>query len=98
MARRPVRARRSGIAFMAAWMVLWAAGMVIVVWHFGASALAGELAPALFMAAWLAVAGIGLVSAGRRLAGLLTGGDPGPRRSTRAHSWDDGIPPAPPPD
>jgi len=82
---------------MAAWMVLWAAGMVIVVWHFGASALAGEAAPAVFMAVWLAVAAVGLVSAGRRLAGLFTAGDPGPKRSTREHSWDDGIPPAPPP-
>ncbi len=82
---------------MVIWMVFWAAGMVIVVWQLGAAALDGEVAPAIFMLAWLAVAAIGLVSAGRRLARILTAGDPGPRRSTREHAWDDGIPPSPPP-
>ena len=90
MARRPARARGVEIAFTAA-------GMVIVVWHFGASALAGEAAPALFMAVWLVAAAIGLASAARRLVKLFAGEDPGPRRSTREHAWDDGIPPPPPP-
>ena len=81
---------------MVVWMVLWAAGMVVVVWSLGASALAGELVPVVFMAGWLAVAGIGLVSAGRRLVALMSAPEPGPVRSQREHAWDDGIPPSPP--
>ena len=42
VARRPARAKATEIAFMVVWMVLWAAGMVVVVWSLGASALAGE--------------------------------------------------------
>ena len=97
MPRRPARARGLEIAFTVVWMVFWAAGMVVVVWQFGASALAGEAVPALFMLVWLVVASIGLVSAARRLTEVFTEGDPGPKRSTRKHAWDDGIPPPPPP-
>ncbi|MFO1142065.1 MAG: hypothetical protein U1E59_06690 [Amaricoccus sp.] len=96
MARRAVRAKATGIGFLLVWMVLWAAAMVVVVWSLGAAALAGEAAPAVFMVGWLAVAAIGLVSAGRRLVALLTAPDPGPTLSRREHAWDDGIPPPPP--
>ncbi|MFO1208373.1 MAG: hypothetical protein U1E40_04030 [Amaricoccus sp.] len=96
MAPRRTRAKAVDVGFMLAWMVFWAAGMVVVVWNLGASALQGEAMPALFMAAWLVAAGAGLVSAGRRLLALLSGPAPGPRRSTREHAWDDGIPPPPP--
>ena len=70
VARRPARAKATEIAFMVVWMVLWAAGMVIVVWSLGASALAGELAPAVFMA--------GLAGGGRHRARV---GGPAPRRA-----------------
>ena len=56
----------------------------------GAAALGGEPAAAVFLAIWVAAAGFGLYSAGRRLVELLVTGRPR-RPNTRA--WEDGIDP-----
>ena len=40
-------------------MIFWTAAILVAVWSFGAAALGGELAPALFLVVWVGVAGFG---------------------------------------
>ncbi|HET9068047.1 MAG TPA: hypothetical protein VFN28_05350 [Amaricoccus sp.] len=78
-------------ALLAVWMVLWTAAILIAIWLLGSAALGGEPAAAIFLAIWVAVAGIGLVSAGRRIVETFR---PGRTRRTdlpRNRRWDDGM-------
>jgi hypothetical protein len=88
--RKPV-----SIAFLVVWIVIWTAGMILAVYTIGGAALEGAIAPAVFLVVWLAVAGLGLYNAGRRLAEMLLGerlrADP-PRRESGRHEWRDDMP------
>lgn len=89
--------RRGPIVFMAVWVVVWAAMMLVVVWLLGAAALRGDLGAAPFLLIWLAFAGIGLWAGVRRLqemAGLVRPPDPPPASAN--HVWRDAAPPPPP--
>jgi hypothetical protein len=71
-------------------MVVWTAAILVAAWMLGTAALRGELAPAFFLAVWVAAAGFGLWSAGRRLVELLVTGRP---RRPDTRRWEDGIDP-----
>ena len=85
-----MRRSRVDAGFLVLWMVFWTAAILVAVWMLGSAALSGELAAAAFLATWVAAAGFGLASAGRRLVQTLTGGPP-PRPNRRR--WDDGMDP-----
>ena len=64
---RPGRSRKLDAGLLIVWMVLWTAAILVAVWMLGSAALGGEPAAAIFLAIWVAAAGFGLYSAGRRL-------------------------------
>lgn len=100
MTRPLTRNEKSSIVFLIVWMVFWAGGMMIMVIALGGAALAGDLAPLLFMVVWLVAAGFGLLSAGRKLRRLLLRDGPA-RRPPLSQPWNDGVterPPLPPRD
>jgi hypothetical protein len=85
------RRDRVSAGFMLLWLTFWASAILVAVWHFGAMALAGEAAPAVFLVVWLAAAGFGLWSGARRLRQLLLGEAEGRRAPPREHGWRDGF-------
>ena len=87
---RPDGSRKRGAGFLVAWMVLWTAAILVALFMLGSAALRGELGPAAFLAIWIAAAGFGLCSAGRRLVELLVTGRP---RRPNTRPWDDGMDP-----
>lgn len=87
MTRRP---NKLAIGFTVIWMTFWSSAIVVGIWHLGASALSGEPAAALTLAAWLGFAVFALVSVGRRFRQRLLGEMP-PRRPNRNHRWHDGV-------
>lgn len=91
MARR----RWFDAGFIAVWMVVWTAAIIVAVWLLGSAALGGEVAAAVFLAVWVCAAGFGLVSAGRRLVSVLMPGREARRPDGRR--WDDGFDPPPGP-
>ena len=87
---RPGRRRQLDAGLLIVWMVLWTAAILVAIWMLGSAALGGEPAAAVFLAIWVAAAGFGLYSAGRRLVERLVTGRP-QRPNTRA--WEDGMDP-----
>jgi hypothetical protein len=87
------RRRRIDAGLLAVWMVVWTAAILVAVWLLGAAALGGEPAAAVFLAIWVGVAGIGLVSAERHVAAAFRA--PPARRTElpRNRRWDDGMDP-----
>jgi hypothetical protein len=87
------RARKDlvAIGFMIVWMVVWGAGMLVAVWLMGGRVLAGEAVAALVLLVWLAAAGFGLLSAGRRLVALVMREPRARRRGFGEHRWSDGV-------
>jgi hypothetical protein len=85
------RRGRAPIVFLVVWLTFWASAILVALWHMGATALAGEPVPAVFLAIWLAAAGFGLWSGARRLKRLLLGEKP--PRPHRDHRWHDGVEP-----
>ncbi len=90
------RSRRRGpVVFMAVWLVLWTAGILVVLWLLGAAALRGDLGAAPFLLLWLGFASLGLYAGLRRLQALPGLGRPpaGPRPPDPArHDWRDVLP------
>lgn len=89
------RRRWSGIVFLAVWLTFWTSAILVAAWQMGAEALAGEPAAAVFLALWVAAAGVALVGGARRLKALATD-ERAPPRPARNHAWHDGMddPPA----
>ncbi len=83
--------RRAGIIFMAVWLVLWTASILVVIWMVGAAALRGELGAAPFLLIWLAFAGFGLYAGIRRMQVLLGLARPSAGSGARApaREWRD---------
>lgn len=84
------RGRRRTIAtgFLVLWLVLWAAGMLVVLYALAAALRRGDLAAAGFMVLWLALAGLGLYTGARKLRQFALPGVE-PPRSARDHTWRD---------
>lgn len=95
MPRVRPRSEKVAIGFMIVWLVFWCAGILIVVFGLGAAVAGGEPLAMLMMAVWLAAAGFGLWSGGRKLRQLLMLGEAPPRSGGR-HEWTGDItdPPA----
>ena len=92
------RPDRVETVFTILWLTFWAAAILVAIWSFGAAALGGELAPALFLVVWVGVAGFALASVARGLVRRLLGAEAAAARPGRNHAWDDGIdPPGPGP-
>jgi hypothetical protein len=85
------RSQIGGIVFMAVWIVVWTAAILIAIYSLGAEALDGEFAAMVFLAIWIGAALFALSRAGRTLAGMLSG-QPGPKRRPRHHRWNDDLP------
>lgn len=95
-APRPRAARRGPIVFMAVWLTLWSAAILMVLWMLGGAALSGDLGAAPFLLLWLGFAGLGLYAGLRRLRALLgLAGPPAPPPPvpSRRSRWDDGLAP-----
>ncbi len=90
------RSRRGPIVFMAVWLVLWTAAILIVLWMLGGALLSGDLGLAPFLLIWLGVAAIGLWSGVRRLQRLMRIlPEPGPAPVPDRHVWRDDLPQGP---
>ncbi|MBP7241444.1 hypothetical protein [Amaricoccus sp.] len=88
------RSRRGPIVFMAVWLVIWSAAILIVLWMLGGALLSGDLGLAPFLMIWLGVAGLGLWAGVRRLQRLMRIlPEPGPRPTPDRHVWRDDLPP-----
>lgn len=85
------RGSRAGIVFMAVWLTVWTAMILVVLWMLGSAALSGELGAAPFLLLWLGFAGVGLWAGLRRLQALLglSGPPPGPPPPSPRHVWRD---------
>ena len=70
-APRSRAARRGPIVFMAVWLTLWSAAILVVLWMLGGAALSGDLGAAPFLLLWLGFAGLGLYAGLRRMRALL---------------------------
>lgn len=95
-APRPRAARRGPIVFMAIWLTLWSAAILVVLWMLGGAALSGDLGAAPFLLLWLGFAGLGLYAGLRRMRALLgLAGPPAPPPPvpSRRGRWDDGLAP-----
>ena len=88
---RAGRNRKLDVAFLAVWMTVWAAAILVALWLLGTVALAGEPGAAVFLAVWVAAAGFALWSAGRRLLAVLLPERGKPRPDPRR--WEDGVDP-----
>lgn len=87
------RREKAGIAFLVVWLIVWVAGMLIVLWGLVAALMAGNYPAMGFMALWLVFALFGLVAGSRKLRQLVAMGRPVPRRASgRSHVWDDDAP------
>jgi hypothetical protein len=89
---RRSRDRKVDAGFLVVWMIFWVAAIFVAIWMLGSAAVRGELGAGVFLAVWIAAAGLGLVSAARKLVQLLVTGPP-ERPNTRP--WDDGMDPPP---
>lgn len=86
-------ARRAPIVFMAVWLTLWTAAVLIVLWMLGGALLSGDLGLAPFLLIWLGIAGLGLWSGFRRLQRLMRlTPEPGPPPVLDRHVWRDDLP------
>lgn len=81
---------RIAIVFMIAWIIFWAAGMLIVIYGLVTALLASNLTAAGFMAIWLVAAGFGLSMGVRKLVQILRHGRSAPE-GARNHEWRDGT-------
>lgn len=91
--RRP---RRVPIVFMAVWLTLWTAAILIVFWMLGGALVSGDLGLAPFLTLWLAIAGVGLWAGVRRLQRLMNiVPEPGPPPASDRHVWRDDLPAQP---
>jgi len=96
------RGENIAIGFMILWLVIWAGGMMIVLYGLSSAVASGEPMAMLFMTVWLGGAGFGLLMGARKLRGLLLTPGGLPRRG-RDTAWNDGVsggrdgPPPPPP-
>jgi hypothetical protein len=88
------RARREKIAigFMVLWLIIWAGGMMVVLYGLSRAVASGEPMATLFMTLWLGGAGFGLLMGARKLRELLLNPGGLPRR-VRGPDWNDGVPP-----
>jgi hypothetical protein len=88
------RSRRTGFTtvFLILWLVLWIAGMLVVLYNALAALARGDLAVGV-MGIWLAAAGSGLYVFVRKLRQRMMPGIEPPRQRP-AHLWRD-APPAP---
>lgn len=86
------RARREKIAigFMVLWLIIWAGGMMVVLYGLSRAVASGEPMAMLFMTLWLGGAGFGLLLGARKLRELLLNPGGLPRR-VRGSDWNDGI-------
>ena len=86
--------RRGRIAFIAVWLAVWSAGILIVLWMLGAASLRGDFGAAPFLVIWLGFAGLGLYAGLRRLQALVGLVPPAvaPTRPPRPQDWKDGMP------
>jgi disulfide bond formation protein DsbB len=89
------RSRRTGFTtvFLILWLVLWIAGMLVVLYTALAALGRSDLAAVGVMGVWLAAAGTGLYIALRKLRLRMMPGIESPRQRP-AHLWRD-APPAP---
>jgi len=94
MPRTRTRGEKFAIGFMIVWLVFWGAGILVVVFGFGAAVLGGDMLAVLMMALWLAAAGFGLWSGSRKLRQLLMEGA-SPPRPARNHEWTGDLPERP---
>lgn len=85
------RGGRVAIGFMVVWLVLWGAGILVVLAALGSALWEGEIAGGLLMGLWLCVALFGLRHGIRSLR-RLTGLDAPPERTSRGHAWRDAEP------
>lgn len=90
MTRPLSRKEKTSIGFLVVWMIFWGGGMLLVVLALGGAAMAGDVAPMIFMIVWLVAAGFGLYRAGRQLRTLLMR-DGQPRRPPTSQPWHDGM-------
>jgi len=88
------RRGRGAIVFMALWLVVWTAAILVVLVLLGGGLMSGEYGAAPFLLIWLAFAGFGLYAGIRRMQALLRLGPPParPGEGTAAPRWDDGMP------
>ena len=82
------RGSRIATGFMAAWIVLWTAGMLVVLYSLAGALWNGDWAAAGVMALWLAGAGLFFVT--RRLIRRARPGLDVPRPA-EGHVWKDGL-------
>jgi hypothetical protein len=90
------RRRRGPIVFMAIWLTLWTAAILVVLFMLGAALLRGELGAAPFLLIWLGFAAFGLYAGLRRMQGLVgLGRPPAPPRppDPARRRWRDGLGP-----
>lgn len=85
---------RGAIVFMGVWLVVWTAGILIVLVMLGGGLMSGDYGAAPFLLLWLAFAGFGLYAGIRRMQALLRLGPPpeGPGAGDVAPRWNDGMP------
>ncbi len=84
------RGERIAIGFMVVWLVVWAAGMMVVLYGLARAVASGEPMAMLLMTLWLGGAGFGLVMGARKLRQLLLAPGAAPRRSGD-RPWNDGV-------
>ena len=91
------RGGRAAIAFMAVWLAVWTAMILVVLWLIGGALVAGDLGAAPFLLIWLGFAGLGLYAGVRRLQTLVGLVPPAaPPAGRKDHVWtDDARPDAP---
>jgi hypothetical protein len=84
------RKEKTAIAFMTVWLIVWTAGIFIVVAAMVPAALGGDMGALAFMSLWIAGAGFGLYAGGRKLKQLLMTGKE-PPAPARNHQWTDDV-------
>jgi hypothetical protein len=88
------RRRRGPVVFMAVWLTLWTAAILVVLWMLGAALVRGDLGAAPFLVLWLGFAALGLWAGVRRMQALVglappPEGPPPPDPARRR--WRDGL-------
>jgi hypothetical protein len=88
------RLRRGPIVFMAIWLVVWTAAILIVLFMLGGGLASGDYGAAPFLVLWLGFAIFGLYVGIRRMQTLLRLGPPPERVGAEdaPKNWDDGMP------
>ena len=84
------RGEKIAITFMIVWLVIWAGGMMVVLYGLPRAVAGGEPMGMLIMILWLGGAGFGLLMGARKLRDLLhtPGGLP---RKGKVIRWNDGV-------